>query len=94
MLVKVNNGNQCSGRTIDVSENGASLTLPLHVSVGERLSLELFFRDSDPFPIRLVGECRWAENSDIDETVAGLDLTPSHARSLAVLRDYLSQKDS
>lgn len=93
MLVRINNGNVYSGRTIDVSENGAKMTISRPVAIGERLNLELYFQDDDPFPIRLVGECRWSESSEIDETVVGMDLTPSHSRSLAVLRDYISSRE-
>jgi hypothetical protein len=94
MLVKIKNGSQHSGRTLDVSENGAKIEVSRPIAVGERLQLELFFRDTDPFPIRLVGDCRWSELGDRHQTVAGVDLSPSHSRSLAVLNDYLALKNT
>lgn len=92
MLVKIKNGSQFSGRTLDVSENGAKISVPRPVTPGERWNMELFLRDTDPFPIRLVGECRWSETSP-NETVAGFDLSFSHSRSLAVLNDYIALRN-
>ena len=94
MLLKINNGSQYTGRTVDVSENGVRIALRRPVTVGQRLKMEVYLQDSDPFPIRFVGECRWCEQSEFEETLAGVDLTHSNSRSLAVWRDYLATAEA
>lgn len=91
MLINLKSGNTSRiGRTIDVSEQGARVATREPLDVGEQLNLELYLRDSDPFPIRLIGQCCWS-HSENQEAVSGLDLTPSKAHSLSVLRAYILQ---
>jgi PilZ domain-containing protein len=80
----------CHGRTIDVSEQGARLATRDPFDVGQKINMELYLRETDPFPIRLVGECRWSRTEN-NETVTGVDLTHSKSHSLAVLRAYIAQ---
>jgi len=81
---------RCHGRTIDVSERGARIATRKPFNVGQKIDMELYLRETDPFPIRLVGECRWSRTEN-NESVTGVDLTHSKPHSLAVLRAYISQ---
>ena len=78
------------GHTLDVSREGARIATRDRLKVGEKLNLELYLSDNDPFPIRLTGECRWARYPDEEQTIAGLDLSGSNPRSLNVLQKFLS----
>ena len=91
MLVNmITENSTCHGRTIDVSERGARIATRKPFPVGEKINLELYLRDTDPFPIRLVGECRWSR-TEHHEAVTGVDFAGSKSHSLAVLRAYISQ---
>lgn len=93
MLVNLTSGSSVyHGRTIDLSEKGARIATRQPLDVGEQINVELYLRDTDPFPIRLIGECRWSK-SENSEAVSGVDLTKSKAHSLNVLRAYLAQAD-
>lgn len=81
---------KCHGRTIDVSAQGARIATREPLNVGQRVKLELYLRDTDPFPIRLVGECRWSM-SENNEAVSGVDFQHSKSHSLAVLKAYIEQ---
>jgi len=89
MAVKVGQGPDSLGRVLDVSKRGARVATKKAVKVGERVGLELFLRETDPFPIRLVGECRWTCTADPSETIVGIDLSASHSRNLNVLDRFL-----
>lgn len=92
MLVNLTSeSSTCHGRTVDVSEQGARIATRVPLDVGETINVELYLRDTDPFPIRLVGECRWSHTEN-SETVSGVDLTASKSHSLAVLRAYIEQE--
>ena len=94
MLVNLTSANStCHGRTIDVSERGARIATREPLGVGDEITMELYLRDTDPFPIRLIGECRWSRTEN-HEAVSGVDLTPSKSHSLAVLRAYIEQETS
>lgn len=82
-------GTRSPGRVIDVSARGAKLATLKPVQVGDEVKMELFLCESDPFPIRLVGQCRWAQQNEERETVAGFDLSDSHSRNLNVLERFL-----
>jgi hypothetical protein len=91
MLVNLKTENAShTGRTIDVSENGARVATRNPLDVGAKFNLELYLRDTDPFPIRLEGECRWS-HSENSESVSGIDLSPSRSHSLSILRAYIQQ---
>ena len=91
MLVKVLGKTGWHGRTLDISRRGVRIATCRRLEVGEKLILELYLTDNDPFPIRLKGECRWSEVSESNDNVAGIDLSLSHSRSLDILHEYLSQ---
>jgi PilZ domain len=91
MLVKVGEGPNRIGRVLDFSKNGAKVATKKMIEVGEKVGLELYLRESDPFPIRLVGQCRWTRTNEEKETVAGMDLSESHPRNLGVLERFLSK---
>lgn len=83
-------GEMClASRLIDISDRGAKLATRQRVAVGEKVGIEVFLQETDPFPIRLVGECRWTTPSENDEIIAGVDLSSSHARNLNVLKRFL-----
>jgi PilZ domain-containing protein len=91
MLVNMTTNNTThTGRTIDVSERGARVATREPLAVGMKLDLELYLQETDPFPIRLQGQCRWSR-SENNESVSGIDLTPSRTHSLRVLRAYIQQ---
>lgn len=58
--------------------------------MGSKLTIELYFKETDPFPIRLQGVCRWSRCEN-DDSVSGLDISGSHDRSLEVIKAYLRQ---
>ena len=82
----------CHGRTVELSEQGVRVTTREPLTQGRDLQLELYLCETDPFPIRLVGECRWSR-SEIQEAVAGIDLRKSNPRCLNVLKDYLDSRE-
>ena len=84
-------GMKMYGRVIDVSARGAKLATRKPLTVGQQVKMELYLCESDPFPIRLVGQCRWAKRNEESETVAGFDLSESHERNLNVLERFLQQ---
>lgn len=91
MLINLTTANSShTGRTIDVSERGARIATREPLDVGVPVDLELYLKETDPFPIRLKGECRWS-HCENHESVSGIDLTPSRAHSLNVLRAYIQQ---
>lgn len=79
-----------TGRTIDVSERGARVATRKPLDVGARVEVELYLHETDPFPIRLIGECRWSETEN-HESVSGIDLSLSRAHSLRILEAYIDQ---
>jgi hypothetical protein len=91
MLVNMtSDGSKCHGRTIDVSERGARIATRKPFDVGQKITLEIYLEETDPFPIRLLGECRWSRTEN-HEAVTGVDFAGSKSHSLAVLRAYISQ---
>ena len=90
MQLQVIKGQKYIGHTLDVSREGARIATQERLKVGEKLNLELYLSESDPFPIRLVGECRWARYPGEEQTIAGVDLSSSNPRSLNVLQRFLA----
>lgn len=80
------------GRTVELSEQGVRVATREPLTQGQTLQLELYLCETDPFPIRLHGECRWS-TPEIQEAVAGIDLRKSNPRSLSVLKDYLDSRE-
>ena len=79
-----------TGRTIDISECGARVATRDPLVAGENLQLELYLCETDPFPIRLVGSCRWSRTEN-HETVSRVEFSPSRPHSLRILRAYVQQ---
>lgn len=90
--IRGGSGSSCHGRTVELSECGARITTREPLQVGQCLQLELFLCETDPFPIRLMGECRWSRAEHM-EAVAGVDLGKSNSRSLRLLKDYLASRE-
>lgn len=91
LMAKVSGESCLASRLLDISERGAKLATRQRVCVGEKVGIEVFLQETDPFPIRLIGECRWAIPVENDEIIAGVDLSGSHVRNLNVLRRFLNE---
>ena len=79
--------------TVELSEEGLRLATPEPLEEGKKVNLELYLREGDIFPIRLVGNCRWSSSYDQGPCLSGLDLSGTNARSLRVLRRFLQEFD-
>lgn len=90
MMAKISGEFPAASRLIDISDRGARVATRQKVNVGESVGIEVYLQETDPFPIRLVGECRWTRPVENNEIIAGLDLSGSHSRNLNVLKRFLS----
>lgn len=90
MMAKVSGETPAASRLIDISDRGARVATRQKVNVGESVGIEVYLQETDPFPIRLVGECRWTRPVENNEIIAGLDLSGSHTRNLNVLKRFLN----
>lgn len=89
MAAKVAGEAAAGSRVLEFSNEGARVATRRRLQVGEKVGIEVYLRESDPFPIRLVGECRWTADTATDEIIAGLDLSQTHSRNLNVLQRFL-----
>ena len=91
MAAKLAGERAAGSRVLEVSHEGARVATRRKLEVGDKVGIEVFLQESDPFPIRLVGECRWTAPTATEEIIAGLDLSDSHSRNLTVLQGFLKR---